>query len=163
MDNQNELFVVVNRDDKVLEYRTRHDCHHDPNLIHRVATIVLFSDANHIWLQKRSQKKDLYPGKLTLSTSGHVMPNETYEDAIIREMKEEIGVTVPIEFVTSFIHEAGYETEYAGLFRGTYNGEFIQNTDEVDEIVLVSIDKLKDMQDTMTSLALSCLKILHLL
>ena len=32
IDNQKELFIVVDKDDNVIEYRTRYDCHHDKSL-----------------------------------------------------------------------------------------------------------------------------------
>lgn len=58
IDDQKELFVVVDTDDHILEYRTRYDCHHDKTLIHRTAGVLIF-DGDRFLLQKRSDKKAL--------------------------------------------------------------------------------------------------------
>lgn len=132
IDNQDELFVVVDKDDKVVGYKTRGECHKDRTIIHRSALVVLCNKDGEILLQKRSLKKDLYPGYFTLSSSGHVAKDESYEDAIKREIKEELGVVSPVEFVTKFIVYFATETEMMAIFKGDYDGSFTINKDEID-------------------------------
>ena len=80
-DDQKELFVVVDKNDRILGHRTRYDCHHDKSLIHRGIEIVIFNSKGEILLQKRSKKKDLYPGLYTVSTGGHVTKGESYRQS----------------------------------------------------------------------------------
>lgn len=61
-DNQEEMFVVVDRDDTVVGYKTRYECHHDRSLIHRTVGALIFNDKGQILLQKRSMTKDMEPG-----------------------------------------------------------------------------------------------------
>src|SRR5258706_2215468 len=103
LDDQKELFIVVDEDDTILEYRTRFDCHHDASLIHRAVGIILFNDKGQILLQKRSMKKDLNPGMFTISASGHVTKGQTYEEAAKRELEEELGIQTPLTFVKKFL------------------------------------------------------------
>ena len=103
IDNQKELFIVVDKDDNVIEYRTRYDCHHDKSTFHRAIGVIIYNDENKIILQKRSMLKDLNPGKYTLSVSGHVTKGESYKEAAIREMQEEIGIQTSIKYVTKFL------------------------------------------------------------
>src|SRR3989344_7169383 len=101
-DNQNELFIVVDKKDRIIGYRTRYDCHHDKRLIHRAAGIVIFNKQGQILLQKRSKFKDLNPGMYTISASGHVSKGDTYKKAALRELQEELGIQIPLKRVKKF-------------------------------------------------------------
>jgi len=91
-DNQDELFVVVDKNDKVVGYRTRKECHQNKTLIHRSVGMVISNAKGEILLQKRSLTKDLYPGFYSSSCSGHLKKGEDYQKAAEREIKEELGV-----------------------------------------------------------------------
>lgn len=47
-----------------------------------------------ILLQKRSFHKDSYPGCLDISSAGHIPAGDEVVDSAIREMKEELGITI---------------------------------------------------------------------
>lgn len=47
-----------------------------------------------ILLQKRSLDKDSYPGCLDISSAGHIPAGDEVVDSAIREMKEELGITI---------------------------------------------------------------------
>lgn len=47
-----------------------------------------------ILLQKRSRKKDSFPGCLDVACAGHVSQGETFLSTAIREMREELGLSV---------------------------------------------------------------------
>lgn len=163
MDKQDELFVVVDKDDKVIDHRTRYDCHHNKQLIHRAIGVVIFNDQGQILLQKRSQNKDLNPGLYTISTSGHVDKGETYRQTAKRELLEELGIQVPITQKKRFLAELGYETEMHCLFTARSNGPFYPNKNEVDEVKFVSKTELKKMKSRLTPSAKQNLKQLSLL
>jgi isopentenyl-diphosphate delta-isomerase type 1 len=149
-DNQQELFIVVDENDNILEYRTRYDCHHDNSLIHRAIAIVIYNDKGEIALQKRSVNKDLNPGMYTNAVGGHVEKGQTYEEAAQREMKEELGIDVPIKFVKKFISRNDQETHMVSLFEATYNGPFHLAKDEVDMIEFVKPEDIKNIAEKLT-------------
>ena len=157
-DDQNELFVVVNKDDEILEYRTRYDCHHDKSLIHRAVGTIVFNANGDILLQKRSKNKDTDPGKYDVASSGHVGKGESYEDAAHREMMEEIGVAAELVFVDKVIVEFPNETEYDAIFRTTHNGPFRVNKNEVDEVVFATEEDIKDNLYDLTAFAKKALQ-----
>lgn len=162
-DNQDELFVVVNKKDRIICYRTRFDCHHNKQLIHRAIGVVIFNKQGQILLQKRSKNKDTNPGFYTLSTSGHVGKGETYEQSAQRELFEEIGIHSPLKRKGKFILESDVETEMDCLFSTIYNGPFYPNKEEVDELKFVSIDQLNKMKSKLTPFAAASLRKLGLL
>lgn len=149
-DNQKEIFVVVDKDDNIIDYRTRAECHSDKSLIHRSTCVIIFNSKGEIALQKRSMTKDLYPGYYALSASGHVGKGETYEEAAKREMSEEIGIEVPITFVTKFLFHAPLETEYNTIFTAKSDGPFVINKEEVEEIKFFTKEDIKLMKDKLT-------------
>lgn len=152
-DNQEELFIVVDRDDNILEYRTRYDCHHDKSLTHRAIGVLIFNDKGELLLQKRSMHKDLNPGKYTISVGGHVTKGQTYEEAAMREMEEELGIQTPITFAKKFYVENFQESEIAVTFTAKHNGPFFPNKDEMDKVEFLSLEKIKTMQDQCTPIS----------
>ena len=141
-DDQSELFIVVDKDDNVLAYRTRWDCHHDKTFIHRSVGVAVFDDQGRVLLQKRSKTKDLQPGLWAISVSGHVTKGQTYEEAAAREIQEELGVTLPITFQKKFLLATDKETELSCIFSAKSNGPFKPNPTEIDEVKFVSKNEL---------------------
>ena len=162
LDNQKELFIVVDKDDNVLEYRTRYDCHHDKTLIHRAIGVLLFNDKGELLLQKRSLLKDLNPGKYTISVGGHVTKGQTYKQAALREMQEELGIKTSIKTANKFFVENYQESEMCVTFIGKSNGPFNYAKDEIERVEFLPIKKIKTMQKQFTPIAWETLKQMNL-
>lgn len=152
-DDQTELFIVVDENDNIIEYRTRYDCHHNPSLTHRAIAVIIYNDKQEILLQKRSQYKDTYPGWYEISAGGHVAKGETYEQAAARELNEELGVSIPLTYVKKFLARLPHETEINAIFEGRSNGPFFPNPDEVKEVKFVSKSRLHSMRNKLTPCA----------
>ena len=84
---------VVDAHDNVVGKEKR-DVAHKKKLLHRVVFVMLFDADGNLYVQQRSLKKDLYPGFLEGSLSGHVMSGESFQEAAERELHEELGVCV---------------------------------------------------------------------
>jgi isopentenyl-diphosphate delta-isomerase type 1 len=134
-DVQDEQFIVVNEKDEIVGYKTRYECHHNKSLIHRAINIALFNSKGQVVMQKRSMQKDLYPGYHSLSSTGHVSKGESYKDAALRELQEEMGVTnVTLKEVDTFLVPAPDEVEMIALFTGQYDGKYSYPSDEVESV-----------------------------
>ncbi len=143
-DNLQELFVVVDKNDTIREYRTRFDCHRDKRLIHRSVGVVVYDDRGRVLLQKRSRTKDLQPGLWGISAAGHVTKGESYEDSIHRELAEELGVALLLTFHRTSLFEDDREREMQAIYLARSNGPFAFNRTEIEEIQFVGKKELQD-------------------
>ena len=150
IDDQNELFIVVDEQDNILGYRSRYDCHHDKTLIHRSIGIAIYNDKGEILLQKRSNQKDTHPGKYSMSVGGHVTKGQSYEEAAYREMLEELGIKSELTFAKNFLSRSDVETEMVSLYTTTYNGPFHIAKDEVEEVCFFTKEAITKLQDKIT-------------
>ena len=86
-----EIFDVVNDRDEVIGQKPRSEIHR-LKLNHRAVHVLVFNSRGEIFLQKRSMKKDCFPGAWDSSASGHLDSGESYDACAVRELREEIGL-----------------------------------------------------------------------
>jgi len=84
-------------------------------------------------LQRRPDWKDIQPGKWDTAVGGHIDYGETPDEALQREVREELCITdFKAEFVDKYIFESQRERELVYVNRTTYNGEIRPSTEELD-------------------------------
>ena len=66
---------------------------HKEGICHGISAVAIV-DNGRVLLQKRSKNKKTEPNKWDLSSAGHIDYNETKEEAMVREIKEELGLDV---------------------------------------------------------------------
>jgi isopentenyldiphosphate isomerase len=133
MDNQQEIFPVVDEDGRVVGTATRGECHSGSRLLHPVVHLHVFNAAGDIYLQKRPAWKDIQPGKWDTAVGGHVDYGETPEEALRREVREELGISsFTPEFVGKYVFESARERELVYVSRCTYDGAISPSAEELD-------------------------------
>ena len=139
-----ELLEVVNERGEVIGKAYRHECHGNPDLAHCTAHVVVWSSAGDLLLQKRSDKKDMFPGKWDTAVGGHLAPGETYEVAARRELEEELGVPAPemLPRVCDLRVRNDWESEHVRVFSMTHDGPFYPPPEEIEELAFWSCDSL---------------------
>jgi isopentenyldiphosphate isomerase len=85
-----EIFDVVNERDEVIGKLSRKEVHRQ-NLKHRAVHVLIYNRTGDIFLQKRSMKKDNFPGTWDSSAAGHLDCGEAYDACALREVREELG------------------------------------------------------------------------
>lgn len=126
-----ERFVIVNERDEVIGEETREQTHVN-NLLHRAVHIWIYNERGDLFLQKRSERKDKYPGLWDSSAAGHVDAGEDYDQTAKRELHEELGIETELELVGKL--DASEETgwEFIQVYRGKWKGKMQLAVGEID-------------------------------
>ncbi len=126
-----ELFDVVDECDRPIGRASRDEVH-ARGLRHRSVHILVWNGAGEVWLQRRSFLKDRYPGRWDSSAAGHLDAGESYDAAARRELREELGVDAPCEFVARL--EASPQTggEFVTVWQARHDGPFQCPPAEID-------------------------------
>ena len=129
-----EPFDIVDESDLVIGTASRNEVHGNPDLIHRVAHVLVFNSSGQLYLQKRAESKDVQPGKWDTSVGGHVDSGERYEQAAVREMGEELGIsgTAPRRLY-GYLHRNAYEAEMVTTFLVQWDGRISVQPEEISE------------------------------
>ena len=133
MDNLEEKFPLVDEEGRVIGSATRGECHNGSRLLHPVVHLHVFNSAGDIYLQKRPEWKDIQPGKWDTAVGGHMDYGETPEQALRREVSEELGIPdfVP-EYVDKYVFDSKRERELVYVNRTTYDGPVRPSAEELD-------------------------------
>ena len=139
-----EWFPLVNEMVETICKATRKECHSGSKQLHPVIHLHIFNDAGELYLQKRSMTKDIQPGKWDTAVGGHIDYGETVEEALRREVREELGITAfTPQFITRYVFESAIEKELVNTFRTIYNGEIKPDTEELDGGRFWSLEEIK--------------------
>jgi isopentenyldiphosphate isomerase len=128
-----EWFDVVNERDEVVRRATRREVHAN-GWWHRAVHVLVFDAAGRVFLQRRSMRKDLSPGKWDSSCSGHLEAGEDYDVAAVRELNEEIGLRVATAPERWFRIDACEPTtwEFVWVYRLRHDGPLRLDPSEIE-------------------------------
>jgi isopentenyldiphosphate isomerase len=128
-----EIFDVVNERDEVIDHRPRSEVHR-LGLMHRATHVLVFNVRGQVFLQKRSMSKDRQPGLWDSSASGHLDTGETYDACAVRELREEIGLSIPEPLQRLFKLPASADTdqEHVWVYRCSAEGPFTLHPEEIE-------------------------------
>ena len=129
-----EFFPVVEPSGLVVGRSTREYCHSGAKPLHPVIHIHIIDRYGRIYLQKRSMRKDIQPGKWDTAVGGHVSYGESVLEALYREASEELGFSEfnPIHIMT-YEFESSIEREMVNVFAVIGSYDLHPDLDEVDE------------------------------
>jgi len=142
-----ELLDIVSDEDIVTGQEMRSTVH-QLGLQHRGAHVFLFTQDGKMLVQKRSADRAASPSALDCSVSEHVKAGESYLDAAIRGMKEEMGVTgIEINPLVTFRMNYGLnDNEISRLYEGIVEPKKVKfDPVEIEEIGYYNIDELQTM------------------
>ena len=143
-DNQAERFPIVDEEGRVVGATTRGKCHNGSRLLHPVVHLHVFNSQGEVYLQKRPMWKDIQPGKWDTAVGGHIDEGETPAQALIREVREELGITdfIP-ERVGQYVFESLREREYVYVNRTIYDGPIRPSAAELDGGRFWSLEEIR--------------------
>lgn len=138
------------------EKRSRFEAH-SQGLWHKVVHIYLFRKINdkiEFLVHLRSKTKDLNPNTWDTRFGGHLKAGESIEDALVTEIKDEIGLTLkPSDFFQGEIQKSDKfpNREFVSVFYYNYNDSLDKlkfDDGEVQEVKWMSAENvLKSMKE----------------
>ncbi|MDD4747289.1 MAG: NUDIX domain-containing protein [Salinivirgaceae bacterium] len=87
-----EFVPIIDKNGNITGKASRDSVHNGSMALHPVVHVHILNESGQIFLQKRSLKAKIQPGKWDTSVGGHVKWNETIEKAVEREMLEETAL-----------------------------------------------------------------------
>ncbi len=123
---------------------------HKEGKYHKEVALILLNDKGEILLQKRASTKEIEPNKWAWH-GGHVIAGETSIEAIIREIKEELGITLSenqikllVELKRDKLPNRQYTIAYYSICNLNIDDFSIQK-EELSEVKWFPFKKFKDM------------------
>lgn len=132
MDNKEEMFPIVDEEGNITGAATRGECHNGSKMLHPVVHLHVFNSKGELYLQKRPEWKDIQPEKWDTAVGGHVDLGENVEQALRREVREELGITdFTPERLLQYVFESDRERELVFVHKTIYDGP-VTPSDELD-------------------------------
>jgi isopentenyldiphosphate isomerase len=128
----------------------RPECHNNlnpPNFYHRGVNILLVKD-NYLYVPIRATDKDLYPNCADVSVGEHVKVGESYEEAAIRGLKEELDLDYSkshLDFLQKRRVDEPLNKEWVKYFVVIYKGDSISLSSETKSGSWYPFSELKDI------------------
>lgn len=111
-----EFFDVLDEEGNLTGRVKERSLVHEDGDLHRTSHIWVVRKTEKgfdVLLQKRSLHKDSFPGCYDISSAGHVAAGDDYLESAVREIGEELGISVSEE-----------ELDLLGIHQGIMNGNF---------------------------------------
>ncbi|MCB0102884.1 MAG: NUDIX domain-containing protein [Anaerolineales bacterium] len=140
-----ELLDVVNDNDEVTAQAMR-SAVHTQGLWHRGVHVFLFNEQGDMLIQKRSADRKNSPSLLDCSVSEHVKAGESYLEAAVRGLQEEMGVAgIDLTLRGKIQMEYGVnDNEISIIYEGRLSGKSVQfDPVEIADVMFMSLDEIK--------------------
>jgi isopentenyldiphosphate isomerase/intracellular septation protein A len=127
-----EWFDLVSPEGKIIGKAPRSAVHGNSALLHPVVHLHVFNKNGQLYLQRRSNNKEVQPGKWDTSVGGHIFSGEDVLTALKREALEELGIRKDnFQPLYRYVMKNEFESELVYTFRLVANGPFKVNKDEI--------------------------------
>ena len=144
-----EWVDVVDADDRVVRTVPRSEMRRD-RLRHRAVFVAVLDGTGRVLVHRRSESKDVWPGWLDIAVGGVVTSGETYEQAVRRELAEEIGVSdiepIAVDGGRIQVYDDAEVSLVGRCYVVTSSGPFVFADGEVSDAWWVTRDEFEELK-----------------
>ena len=145
VDPGDEPVDVVDEDDRVVGTVTRREMR-ERRLLHRCTYVLVSNSAGDLYVHKRTDTKDVYPGMYDVTAGGVCASGESYDGCAVRELEEELGISgAPLRFRFKHRYSGPGWGVWGGVFDVEWDGPIAHQESEVAWGAFVPLDELRTM------------------
>jgi mutator protein MutT len=145
-----EVIDVVDENDNVIGSATRQEVRRK-NLLHRGVAVLVLNSKGEVFVHKRAKAKDIYPSMYDMFCGGTVLAGESYDEAAIREVREEMGIKNPqLKFLFKFRFKSDINKVMQIVYLCIYDGKIRIQKEEIEKGSFMTINELKELMKKET-------------
>jgi isopentenyldiphosphate isomerase len=110
-------------------------------LPHRCTYVLVFNSKGQLFIHLRTPIKDVYPSHWDICVGGVLAAGETFDEGVLREIKEEIGVETEVEKLFPFAFSDERTIVQGMVYKAVHDGPFVYQPEEVVRGEFVSIEE----------------------
>jgi 8-oxo-dGTP pyrophosphatase MutT (NUDIX family) len=142
-----EWVDVVDLQDRVIGRASRRDIR-SKNLLHRCIMVLCSRSDGAIYVHKRSDIKDVFPGLYDMFVGGVVVSAEAYEQCAVREIEEELGISGPAPtHILKHLYQGPKSRSWLDVYHVVWNGPIRHQESEVAWGAYCSLEKIQHHKD----------------
>ena len=131
MDPREELVDLIDEQDHVIGWARREKIRR-LNLLHRGVGILCLDPDGRIYVHRRTETKDVFPGMYDMFVGGVVGQGEDRDLAAAREIAEELGIEGPNpEPICRYLYLGPLNRSLVAVYKVTWEGEIRHQPEEV--------------------------------
>jgi isopentenyldiphosphate isomerase len=144
MDPGGEPVEIVDEDDQVIDVVPRHIMR-ERRLMHRCTYVIVLDRQAKVYVHRRSETKDVYPGFYDVTAGGVNAVGESYDDGAEREVFEELGVRAPPTFRFKQRYEGPDGRCWGAVYDVVWDGPVLWQPEEVVWGAFVPLERIDAM------------------
>lgn len=143
-----EMIYTVDESGNLRDLEPREELHLTVSSKRHAAVIGMIVRRDGKFLVQWRSIRKLGGDRLDVSATTHVRKGETYESALLRSFRNELGIDkVPLKHAFDFRYEEDLgdhrENEYCKVYYCDYDGGVAPNPEEIDSVESMSLAELK--------------------
>ncbi len=147
MQASDEPVDIVDDDDRVVRTVTRREMR-ERGLLHRCSYVLVLDPRGAIYVHRRTDTKDVYPGLYDVTAGGVCASGESYDECAAREVGEELGVAgVPLRFCFKHRYAGPGGQVWGGVYEVEWDGPIQHQASEVGWGAFVPLQEARSMMD----------------